>query len=116
MVNLSRISSSSSEDESLDTVLFDSGANCCIMNSKSNFTGNISDSHANRIVDGIGKGLKVEGSGTVAWTFKADGGMYRTLRLPCFYVPGSNTRIASLQCILEAYPKETFTMNARQVD
>ena len=95
-----------------DTVLFDSGANCCITNRRSDFASDFSTAGSDRVVDGIGKGLKIEGSGTVAWTFQADDGMYRTLRLPCFFVPSSNTRIASLQQILETYPKESFSMNS----
>ena len=111
LVNLSRISSSPFNQTNTDTVLFDSGANCCVTNAKSDFTEDFSTEVTNRVVDGIGKGLKIEGSGTVAWTFVADNGMYRTLRLPCYYIPTANTQIALLQRILEAYPKETFSMN-----
>ena len=66
----------------LDKVLFDSGANCCITNNKEDFIGDI-ETYApnNNIIDGIGKGLKVEGVGTVSWTFQSACGHYRTLEL-----------------------------------
>ena len=30
---------------------------------------------------------------TVSWTFKADNGMYRTVKLLCYYIQSANTRI-----------------------
>ena len=110
LVNLSRLSSDDQDPAEDNTVLFDSGANCCITNRKSDFVGDLNQDIPTRVVDGIGKGLKVEGTGTVSWTFAANGGTYRTLLLPCHYVPSSTTRIASLQRILEKHPKETFIM------
>ena len=62
------------------------------------------------MVDGIGKGLQIEGKGKVAWTFVSDNGSYQTLLLPCYYIPTSNTRIASISEILKAYPKESITI------
>jgi len=114
------ISSSLTERERVysaesDKVLFDSGANCCITNHKDDFTGQFETISANSIVDGIGKGLTIKGKGTVAWTFKASNGMYRTLRLPCCYVPTSNMRIASTQVILKAYPKENLNLNRSEM-
>ena len=111
LVNLSRLSSSYASEPKTETVLFDSGANCCITNRMDDFAGDYDDNITDKVIDGIGKGLKVEGAGTVAWTFEANNGLYRTLRLPCYYVPSTNTRIASLQRVLEAYPNEQFTMD-----
>jgi len=109
MVNLSSINSSGTKsiDES---VLFDSGANCCVSNNPEDFVGKIKPVHGES-VDGIGKALSIEGQGKVAWTFVAANGMYRTLLVPCFYIPSANTRIASLRTILKAYPNETITMD-----
>ena len=36
--------------------------------------------------------------------------MYRTLKLPCYHVPSSNTRIASVGVILRKYPGENITI------
>ena len=94
-----------------EPVLFDSGANCCITHLREDFTGKYKALDGTHTVDGIGKGLSIKGVGTVAWTFKADNGMNRTLKIPAFYVPSSKVRIASVQDLLKAYPKETVVMN-----
>ena len=91
-------------------VLFDSGANCCITNVRDNFL-DFEPLQGTQQIDEIGKGLKIAGRGHVLWAFEADDGMYRALKLPCYFVPSSNTRIASIQEILKAYPKESVTMS-----
>ena len=111
VVNLNKISSVSTISDPNEAILFDSGANCCITNRRDDFTGDFSTESPTSLIDGIGKGLAVKGTGTVAWTFKADNGMYRTLRLRCYYVPSANQRICSLQMVLEKYINEEFTMD-----
>ncbi len=110
LVNLSSISSTRPTTQENNDVLFDSGANCCVSNRKEDFVGEFYPLSGNHLVDGIGKGLKIEGKGNVAWTFKSDDGMYRTLKVPCYYVPSANTRIASTQEVLKANPNEVFTI------
>ena len=111
LVNLSEISSNPNNKPKSEYVLFDSGANCCVTNRRNDFIGEFHIGSKGQLVDGIGKGLMIEGHGRVAWTFKANNDMYRTVVVPCYYIPTSNTRIASLQEILKAYPKETVSMN-----
>ena len=116
IVDVGHISSSRNEREEnkqheVGNVLFDSGANCCITNRKEDFCGHFETTRTNQVIDGIGKGLQIAGKGTVTWTFKADNGMYRTLKVPCYYVPSSNSRIASLQVILKEYPNESAVMD-----
>ena len=115
LINLSKISSSSSKDGHHETVLFDSGANCCVSNRKEDFVGQFKYSTGTELVDGIGKGLMIKGSGRVSWTFPADNGTYRTLVLPCYYIPSATTRIASIQEILNVYPNETVTMKGSKL-
>ena len=94
LINLTNISSNPAL-ESLKTsdVLFDSGANCCVTNRRDDFVGPYHVGDGTQVIDGIGKGLRIQGRGHVAWTFKADNGMYRTIKVPCFYVPTGNCRI-----------------------
>ena len=110
LINLSKISSSEVEVPK-EQVLFDSGANCCVTNRKEDFVGECTHSHQNEVVDGIGKGLKIEGAGKVAWTFNADNGMHRTIVVPCYYIPSAHTRIASVQVVLGEHPRETVSMS-----
>ena len=110
LINLSNISSTDKEAH-IERVLFDSGANCCVTNRRSDFVGRFKTCNGNQLVDGIGKGLQIKGEGKVAWTFEAEDGTYRTLLLPCYYIPTCTTRIASIQVILKTYPKETVKMS-----
>ena len=95
--------------------VFDSGANCCVTNQREDFVGEYKRTSGNQTVDGIGKCLKIEGTGHVAWTFVADNGQYRTLKLPCSCVPTMNGRIASMQEILSTCPNERFTMDGNNL-
>jgi transposase InsO family protein len=105
-INLSNIDSSNSAGTAHFPVLFDSGANCCLTHNKEDFVGPYAASDDGQMIDGIGKSIKIEGRGTVAWTFMGINGMYRTLKLPCYYVPTSHSRIASIKCIMDCYPGE----------
>ena len=110
LVNIERLACNKVNKSNVEPVLFDSGANCCITNNRDDFSGKFRPINDNLHVDGIGKGLKIHGIGHVAWTFVAKNGTYRTLRLPCYYVPSANCRIASIQKILKEYPRETVTI------
>ena len=64
---MSAISSTHPKDTPDSEVLFDSGANCCASNVKTDFVGKFNESDGRSVVDGIGKGLKICGTGKVAW-------------------------------------------------
>jgi hypothetical protein len=115
MVNLSNISSTNiGNGAKALPVLFDSGANCCITHRRDDFVGEYTKLTHGPIVNGIGKGLKIVGQGNVAWTFKDEDNMYRTLKLPCYYVPSSQTRIASIGQIMKAYPDESIHFQGQE--
>ena len=109
-VNVAAISSSGLTAQDSEAILFDSGANCCVTNRIEDFVGPFHAADGSQIIDGIGKGLKICGWGHVAWTFEDDDGILRTLKLPCYYVPSSQSRIASVQIILKTYPQESITI------
>lgn len=108
-INLASVDSRSPGETQVTPVLFDTGANCCITNAQTDFVGEF-DSNSQGAVEGIGKGLAIRGKGHVQWTFKSDTGMYRSLKLPCFYVPSCETRIASVPVIMENYPNEEIVI------
>ena len=108
-VNVAQINSAGTTSKH-DQVLFDTGANCCITPNKDDFVGEFTETKDGKSVDGIGKGLQIHGQGHVAWTFEATNGMYRTLKLPCYYIPSTTGRIASVSVILKKYPTETVTV------
>ena len=115
MVNVGSISSSSHNSVESGEVLFDTGANCCITPNRGDFVGTYTKTNSNASVDGIGKGLHVAGFGHVAWTFKGEDRMYRTLKLPCYHVPSSNTRIASVGVVLKSYPGEDIKIDGNML-
>ena len=96
-------------------ILFDSGANCCISNDRGDFTGDYTEIKAGLSVEGMGKALKAEGTGTVSWTFLTDDNTYRALELPAFYIPSAQQKIASTGQILEAYPNENFNISPTEL-
>ena len=110
-VNVSEISSLRDSTSNRMKILFDTGANCCISPNREDFVGPYVVCTDGAAVDGIGKGLHVAGKGMVAWTFEGKDGMYRTLKLPCYHVPSSSTRIASAGVILEMYPNEEIKIS-----
>ena len=119
LINLSNLDSTKKTRhptaDKKSNVLFDSGANCCITFDKDDFVGHYKPHYGNNVVDGIGKGLQVVGTGTVAWTFESTDGKYRTLKLPCLHVPSANTKIASLHQILKVYGDETINIDNRSL-
>ena len=90
------------ERTKIGEVLFDSGANCCITPFKEDYenSGDFERCRESQ-VEGLNKGLHIEGKGTVCWTFKTDTGWYRDLWLPAYYVPSTSTRIASTQVVVD---------------
>ena len=82
---------------------------------RDDFVGEFEEWDDGEYVDGIGKSLMIKGVGKVAWTFKGDNGTYRTLLVPCYYVPSLDSWIASIRTVLEEYPKETITIKGKQL-
>ena len=103
------------DDANYGNVLFDSGANCCVTHCKDDFKGRLHLIQDSRQVEGIGKALQIAGVGTVTWVFKADNGTHRTIRVPAYYVPSANSRVASLQVILRTLRKERISLDDRQL-
>ena len=79
MVNVTNTSSAPTDPQEVHQVPFDSGANCCVTNQFKDFIGDFKHTGWDQIVDGIGKGPRVKGNGTVGWTFVADNGMCHAL-------------------------------------
>ena len=87
-------------------VIWDSGASICICPNHSDFVGPLSKQTHNHCLQGIGKGLKVERSGHVAWSFVDSLGMLRTLKIPGLYVPQAPARLLSTSALVQQYPDE----------
>ena len=93
-------------------VIWDSGASICISPNHSDFIGPLSKQTHNHRLQGIGKGLKVEGSGHVAWSFVDSLGMLRMLKIPGLYVPQASARLLSTSALLQQYPDEHIRIDS----
>ena len=109
LINLGSANSANGPAIIINEILFDTGANCCIFNDKNNFVGAFTLMERSA-VDGIGKGLTIAGKGHLAWTFRGDNGMCRTLKLPCHCALSSNTRIASVGAVLRTCPGDNINI------
>ena len=87
-------------------VIWDSGASISISSFRSDFVGPINKPPFHIRLQGIAKGLTIQGVGHVAWSFMDNHGMLRTLKLPAYYVPGATARLLSTTSLLQAYPNE----------
>jgi hypothetical protein len=97
-------------------ILFDSGANCCISNDKSDFiVGQYHKFAVGKSVEGVGKTLRADGIGQLHWTFTAEDGSHRTLELPAYYIPSVNQKIASTSQVLKKYPNDHIDISSTQL-
>jgi hypothetical protein len=97
-------------------ILFDSGANCCISNEKSDFIlGQYHKFAVGKSVEGVGKTLRADGIGQVQWTFTAEDGSHRTLELHAYYIPWVNQKIASTSQVHKKYPNDHIDISSKQL-
>lgn len=84
-------------------VIWDSDASISISSHREDFVGPIESPPPGLKVVGIAKGLTIRGIGYVAWSFKDDQGMLRTLKVPAYYVPEASARLLSIPSLLQTY-------------
>ena len=96
-------------------VIWDSGASVSISPCREDFVGPLVKPTVSMKLQGIAKGLKVEATGHVAWSFIGTDGMLRTLKVPALLVPKANVRLLSTTSLLQCYPDESITHRASVV-
>jgi hypothetical protein len=89
-------------------VIWDSGASISISPHRSDFVGPLEVPPIGIKLQGIAKGLTIQGIGHVAWSFVDNSGMLRTLKVPAYHVPGATARLLSTNSLLQTYPGETI--------
>ena len=92
------------------TVVWDSGASSCISFDKDEFVVKINPVAKGSSLSGISNGLRIEGTGTVAWSIIDASGSIRTLNLPAYYVPKSRQRLLSTTVFNQQYPRNKVTL------
>jgi len=96
-------------------VIWDSGASISISHCKSDFTGPIESVGMGITLQGIAKGVRVMGKGTVNWSFTDNTGQLRTLSLDALYVPTATARLLSTSSLLDRYPNEHITQHQHRL-
>ena len=89
-------------------VIWDSGASTSISHCQNDFVGSLESAPVGLKLQGIARGLAIQGVGHVAWSFVDNTGMLRTLKIPALYVPEAKARLLSTNSLLKAYPNETI--------
>jgi hypothetical protein len=65
-------------------------------------------------LQGIAKGLRIEGQGHVLWAMQDTLGNLRMIKVPAYLVSRIKVRCLSTTSLLQAYPGETITIEAHQ--
>jgi hypothetical protein len=101
--------------EAMMSIIWDSGASLSISFDKSDFVGELHPAGAITRLQGIAKGLRIEGKGHVLWPMLDVRGQLRLIKLPAFYAPSCKVRLLSTTSLLQTYPDETIKVDATQM-
>jgi hypothetical protein len=101
--------------ESAFSIIWDSGASVSISPNKEDFVGPVTAANVGTRLEGIVKGLSIQGQGHVMWTVLDASGQLRALKVPACYVPQARIRLLSTASLLQSYPGETISMEAHQL-
>ncbi|KAI2509754.1 hypothetical protein MHU86_4607 [Fragilaria crotonensis] len=96
-------------------VIWDSGASISITPDRKDFVGPINTPGPITQLQGIAKGLRIEGQGHVLWAMQDTLGNLRMLKVPAYLVSCIKVRLLSTTSLLQAYPGETITIEAHQL-
>ena len=96
-------------------VIWDSGASISITHDRKDFVGPIKAPGTITQLQGIAKGLRIEGQGHVMWSMIDTFGNIRLIKVPAYLVSKIKVRLLSTTSLLQAYPDETITIEAHQL-
>jgi hypothetical protein len=96
-------------------IIWDSGASISVSYDRADFVGELKPAGVMTRLQGIAKGLRIEGQGHVLWPMLDTMGHYRLIKVPAFYVPKSNVRLLSTTSLLQTYAGETIEVDAGQM-
>ena len=93
-------------------VIWDSGATISFSLHRQDFVGPLVKPSVRQRLQGIAKGLNVEGHGHVLWAFHDTSGRLHLLKVPAYYVPKCRVRLLSTTSLLQTYAVEKITVQA----
>ncbi len=89
-------------------VIWDSGTSISISPNKSDFVGPPKSAPIDIRLQGIAKGLNINGSGHIAWSFVDNKGMLQTLKVPAYFVPAAAVCLLSTTSLLQELKSESI--------
>ena len=97
-------------------VTFDSGATITISPFREDFVDYAASEGS--VLQGLAKGLEIEGTGTVRWAMTLDDGTTTVLEAPAYYVPAARCRLLSPQSYLQHNDAtdESFVLRAAKFE
>ena len=110
-----RFRSSLPEQSSSYPIIWDSGASFSVSPDIKDFDGPLEKPGAFTQLQGIAKGLRIEGHGHVLWALHDTEGNLRIIRVPAYYAPKLRVRLLSTTSLLQSYPAETITIQPHQL-
>ena len=96
-------------------IIWDSGASFSVSPNRSDFIGPLKPPSTFTQLQGISKGLRIEGYGHVMWAVHDTRGELRVLKVPAYYSPRIRVRLLSTTSLLQTYPTETITVEPHQL-
>jgi hypothetical protein len=97
------------------SIIWDSGASISLTFDRSDFVGPMKPAGLLTRLQGIAKGLRIEGQGHVLWPMLDTTGQLRLIKVPAFYVPKCNVRLLSTTSLLQTYSGENIVIAAHQM-
>ena len=100
-------------------IIWDTGASICVTHDKNDFVSfsdTIGEIVKSKSLGGLAKHskVKVEGEGFVVWLVKDVNNRYRTMKLPCAYIPKSQVRLLSTSVLGTQLQGEEFVIRGDQ--
>jgi hypothetical protein len=98
------------------SIIWDSGASISLTFDRSDFVGPMKPAGLLTRLQGIAKGLRIEGQGQhVLWPMLDTTGQLCLIKVPAFYVPKCTVRLLSTTSLLQTYSGENIVMAAHQM-
>ena len=98
-------------------IIWDSGASFSVSPNREDFVGPLKSPAGpfTQLLQGVSKGLKIEGHGHVIWAVHDNAGQLRLLKVQAYYAPRIRVRLLSTTSLLQSYPSETIHVEPHQL-
>ena len=98
-------------------IIWDSGTSFSVSPNRNDFVGPFTKPSTFTLLQGISKGLKIEGHGhhVLLWAIPDAKGQLCLIKVPAYYAPKVRVRLLSTTCLLQSYPDESICVESHQL-